>query len=236
MKGTISLSHRRSRLVARSSPGTAQRTRHFRSLAVSLCFARTNPPLCQWWHLCRLSCTFLCIACEQAHLFGWGAATESWREEWGEEKSLFLALHALFLASPVLGTQTSEPARRLTYALLEVDLHGTTLSLSTSLRQAYDMNCFCKSNLQLAYDICFRGANEENENFSVKCFLPAFYFVELTTDSNYLQVERILLLITRSCIIFILVRFFLGDAVAWLRENYRFLYRHLCFFYQFDWA
>ena len=26
------------------------------------------------------------VACEQAHLFGWGAATESWREEWGEEK------------------------------------------------------------------------------------------------------------------------------------------------------
>ena len=26
------------------------------------------------------------LACEQAHLFGRGAATESWREEWGEEK------------------------------------------------------------------------------------------------------------------------------------------------------
>ena len=25
-------------------------------------------------------------ACEQAHLFERGAATESWREEWGEEK------------------------------------------------------------------------------------------------------------------------------------------------------
>ena len=25
----------------------------------------------------------LTLACEQAHLFGWGATTESWREEWG---------------------------------------------------------------------------------------------------------------------------------------------------------
>ena len=25
------------------------------------------------------------LACEQAHLFGWGAAIESWRGEWGEE-------------------------------------------------------------------------------------------------------------------------------------------------------
>ena len=24
------------------------------------------------------------LACEQAHLFGWGASTKSWREEWGE--------------------------------------------------------------------------------------------------------------------------------------------------------
>ena len=47
------------------------------------------------------------VDCEQAHLFGRGAATESWREE------LFLALPTLFLASPILGTQTSEPARRL---------------------------------------------------------------------------------------------------------------------------
>ena len=23
------------------------------------------------------------LACEQAHFFGWGAATDSWREEWG---------------------------------------------------------------------------------------------------------------------------------------------------------
>ena len=27
-----------------------------------------------------------CLACKQAHLFGWGASTESWREEWGKEK------------------------------------------------------------------------------------------------------------------------------------------------------
>ena len=26
------------------------------------------------------------LACEQAHSLGQGAATESWREEWGEEK------------------------------------------------------------------------------------------------------------------------------------------------------
>ena len=26
------------------------------------------------------------LACEQAHTLGRGAATESWREEWGEEK------------------------------------------------------------------------------------------------------------------------------------------------------
>ena len=26
------------------------------------------------------------LACEQAHLFGWGASTKSWREEWGEVK------------------------------------------------------------------------------------------------------------------------------------------------------
>ena len=35
------------RLVTRSSPRTsAQRTGHFRSLAVSLCFKRTNPLFC----------------------------------------------------------------------------------------------------------------------------------------------------------------------------------------------
>ena len=51
------------------------------------------------------------VACEQAHLFGRGASTKRWREEWGEVKSLFLALPTLFLASTVLGT--SEPARRL---------------------------------------------------------------------------------------------------------------------------
>ena len=43
------------------------------------------------------------LACEQAHLFGRGASTKSWRE----------ALPTLFLASPVLGT--SEPAGRLTF-------------------------------------------------------------------------------------------------------------------------
>ena len=26
------------------------------------------------------------LACEQAHLLGWGASTKSWREEWGEVK------------------------------------------------------------------------------------------------------------------------------------------------------
>ena len=58
-----------------------------------------------------LKCSLLGVPCEQAHLFGQGAATESWQEEWGKEKSLFLA-------SLVLGTQTSEPHRLTEMAIL----------------------------------------------------------------------------------------------------------------------
>ena len=42
--------------------------------------------------------------------------------------------------------------RTITTVLIKADLQGTTLSHTTSLRQAYGMNCSCKSNLQLVYD------------------------------------------------------------------------------------
>ena len=35
-------------------------------------------------------CSTNWVACEQAHLFGWGAATESWREEWALHTHLSL--------------------------------------------------------------------------------------------------------------------------------------------------
>ena len=69
--------------------------------------------------------TIISLACEQAHLFGYGIAgigggaiTESWQEQWSEDSSHqlrvgpWLHLHLLYPRYP---TQTSDPARRLLF-------------------------------------------------------------------------------------------------------------------------
>ena len=140
---------------------------------------------------------------------------------------MYFLMHSLRGSLVWMGSRNRELARRMGRGKVTFPRFTRTFSRFAGSRYPNKWAC-SQANLCIALgsfilqDICFRGANEENE----KCFLPAFYFVALTTDSNYLQVERILLLITHSCIIFILVRFFFGDAVALLRENYRFLYRH----------
>ena len=82
------------------------------------------------------------VACEQAHLFGWGAASESWREEWG-----FSVPHSFSPASLVLGTQTSEPARRLQYLIQTVLFHVIISLIHDAIRLA---QCTTKSRFENA--------------------------------------------------------------------------------------
>ena len=49
---------------------------------------------------------------QQAYSFGWGAPSESWRKEWGEEKPRSLAGFVVGFDRDTL-PQTSEPARKL---------------------------------------------------------------------------------------------------------------------------
>ena len=47
------------------------------------------------------------IACEQAHLFEWGASAKSWREEWGEVK--WPARELLIFEFPAFADERSDP-------------------------------------------------------------------------------------------------------------------------------
>ena len=80
------------------------------------------------------------VACKQARLFGWGAATESWREQWG-----FSARHSFSPASRVLGTQTSEPARRLQHLIQTVLFHVIITLIHYGIRLA---QCTTKPRFQ----------------------------------------------------------------------------------------
>ena len=66
----------------------------------------------------------------------------------------------------------------------------------------------------------------ENKNFSVKCFLPAFYVVALGPAVSFFRtIFKYSVCCFLSHIIFILVRFYFRDALDIVRESYTFLYR-----------